>query len=203
MAAKQSHPERYVYSRIEKALARVYGADEAARVGQLRGWIQNLRKQGLSPKGPGSGRMIPYTRDDVDKWLIGLELELFDADPSTAVEFVNNHWGALSALVKEARASRRREDDVLLTVRFDSMAKTPSPLDVGYVTLRGFSSFGYWLADDRDEPRRASVFNLSARLRALDRALAEASKQEEAKPKLSRKAKPIVAVDKRRRGELP
>src|SRR3974377_1126262 len=82
----------YDYAGVERALAAVFGVDSAGQRGWLRGRIQNFRRLGLTPEGPGKGKTIAYSVEDVDRWLIGLELMHFHFDPSLIVEFLNRTW---------------------------------------------------------------------------------------------------------------
>lgn len=206
----------FTYGQLEAALAAVFGIDEAGQKGWLRGRLQHVRRLGLVADSPGRGRTIDYTRDDADKWLVAIELEHFGIDPTKVVELVKRQWNpppsrkrtasgafargeaSLADLVAEARASQKPGTDVVVTVQFAAMSALPI---VGYTTEAGMASFGQWLAGDRVDPtpRRASVFALSARLRALDAALAEAAKPQPPQP--TGLAKEILAAGKRRRGQ--
>jgi hypothetical protein len=177
MSAKEppaSGKGEYPYAAVETALADVFDVDPAAQRGWLRGRIQHLRRLGLTPEGPGKGKSIAYSGEDVDKWLLALELAHFRIDPVMAVASIKKEWdgGAtpLRKMIAEARASQRSADDVIIVVTFAALSQEPV---TGRMRIRGFSAFSDWLNDL--EARRASVFNLSARLRALDRALAAPS----------------------------
>jgi hypothetical protein len=194
MAAKQLDPDRLSYSVIERALALVFGADETAQRGWLRGRIQNLRKLGLAPPSLGAGRAIGYTQDDADRWLIGIEFGFLHVDPSTSAAVIQEHWGHLKKLAEEARESDRLDNDVIVSVRFSpAMSEMP---DIGHTTMRGLDSFGHWL---RDQRIGVSVFNLSALIRAFDKALVEAAKPPPPKP--TGLAKAILDAAKKAKGE--
>jgi hypothetical protein len=185
MSAKEPHT--YPYADVERALAAVFGVDAVGRAGWLRGRLQHFRRLGLTPDGPGKGKTIAYAVEDIDKWLIGLEMAHLRLDPTLIVELIKRNWGppddernaaeafdrgeaTLRDLVTVAR-SHQSPADVLVTVTFDAMAKLPAI--VGYTTMLGIDSFGGWIGgDDREKPRRASIFDLSDRIRRLDRALA-------------------------------
>jgi hypothetical protein len=179
MGAKktQTQPKaEYSYAHVETALAATFGVDVTGKVGWLRGRIQHLRRLGLQPKGPGKGATIRYSLDGVDRWLVALELEHFRIDPTAAVAAVKNNWngpGMLRDLVAEARASREPKNDVLITVDFGPLSTAPV---IGHTTLKAIGAFGASLAGPRPPifgaACRASIFNLSARVRALDLALA-------------------------------
>ena len=128
----------------------------------------NLRRLGLTPEGPGSGRAISYDYEYGLKWLIGIEFGFLHVDPSTTAAFIHEHWDPIRMRVQEARdAGPGGWDDVLLTIKFNSvMAKTP---DVRTTTVRGMDAVGHSL---RDERVGLSIFNLSVLVRAFDKALA-------------------------------
>jgi hypothetical protein len=166
----------YSYAHVEAALAATFGVDVTGKVGWLRGRIQHLRRLGLTPPGPGKGATIRYRLDDVDRWLLALELEHFRIDPTGAVAAVKNNWsgpGMLRDLVAKARASKDDKSDVLITVDFGPLSRAPV---IGHTTLKAIGAFGAYLAGPRPPTFgvvcRASIFNLSARVRALDLALA-------------------------------
>jgi hypothetical protein len=105
----------------------------------------------------------------------------------------------LSELVTAARASQDPEDDIILTVMF---GETPGLPIIGHTTLAGMKSFGYHLRGHHgDPPRRASCFDLTVRLRALEHALAAPPKPEPEPPRPTGLAAKIIAAGKRRRGE--
>jgi hypothetical protein len=205
------------YAVIERALGGVFAVDGAGQRAWLRARIQHLRRLGLIPDSPGKGRVIRYTQSDADKWLVALELAHMGADPKMVVDLIERTWDPphrkrsaaeavargeafIRDLVDEARASRRPDEDVFMTVRFiGGMSEEPH---VGYTTLNGMESFGYWLtgAGTNPRPRRASIFNFSERLRRFDAALATA-KDPAPQPKLTGLAKDIVNAARRRRGE--
>jgi hypothetical protein len=211
----------YSYGQIEHALAQVFGIDAAGQKGWLRGRLQHVRRLGLVADSPGRGRTIDYALDDADKWLVAIELEHFGqlgADPTKVVELIKRVWNpparkrsaseavargeaSLRDLVAVARASRRRDTDLILTVRFEAMA-TPAKV-FGYVTASGMPSLIGWLAGDRVDPtpRRASIFNLSERLRQFDKALAEAVKLQAEAP-ISDTAQQILDMGAVARGQM-
>ncbi len=195
---------RYAYKAVESALAAVFRIDTPGREGWLRGRLQHFRRLGFTPRGAGKdggrrrrgGAAIAYSLEEVDKWLVGLELAHLRFDPTLIVELIDQNWGRprgdltaqeafdsgkakLRDLVTVARAGER--PDVMVFVWFDAMSQPPV---IGYTTERGTDSFASWLTmpgldgygrwqgEDRDVPRRAAIFNLSDRIRRLDRALA-------------------------------
>jgi hypothetical protein len=172
VAMAERDPEKtYSYAAVEKALAAVHGIDERGRVGWLRARLQHFRRLGLAPEGPGRGKVISYTPDDIDRWLIALEVEFFKIDPTTAISFVTENWSDIARLLAEARASESDDADVLMTVHFDLPQKLPTV--GGSTTVKGMHAIAGWLRGDLWEPaRRVGIFNLSVRAKALDEALA-------------------------------
>jgi hypothetical protein len=194
MNAKQSDPDRYSYSALEAAIGNVFGVDEAGQRGWLRGRIQNLRRLGLTPEGPGSGRAISYDYEYGLKWLIGIEFALLHVDPSTTAAFIHEHWDPIRTRVQDARnVSPDGKNDVLLTVKFNPViAKTPV---VWTTTMRGLDAIGHSLRDNRIG---LSVFNLSELIRAFDKALANPAVRP---PDPPGQAGEIVRAARRARGE--
>jgi hypothetical protein len=204
----------FTYAIVETALAEVFAIDEAGRRAWLRARVQHLRRLGLVPESPGKGRTITYAQSDADRWLIALELAHQGADPNRIVDLIKRTWDPpsrkhsaaeavtrgeafIADLVEEARASRRIEDDVFLTVRFvGGMSAEPH---IGYTMFKGVRSFLFWLAADLN--RRAQIFDLSKRLREFDAALAKAQQPPAPQPKLTGLAKKIVNAGRRARGE--
>jgi hypothetical protein len=206
----------YGYAAVERALGEVFAIDARGQRGWLRGRLTNFRRLGLTPEGPGKGKTIDYTLEDVDRWMIGMELGHLRLDPAVIVELIDRTWSrptggldafaafdrgeaALRDLITVARAGTR--PDVMVTVRFDAMSRPP--VIVGYTTSAGMEGFVTWLSDARwpnVAPRRASIFNLSDRVRRLDQALAAPPP-----PPLPSDpvAKAIVLAGRRARGEEP
>ena len=70
--------------------------------------IQHLRRLGLTPEGPGKGKTIAYDGEDVDKWLLALELAHFQIDPVMAMSH-GSRKGGTGAQRRFAKSLRRRE----------------------------------------------------------------------------------------------
>jgi len=164
MATKEQDAT-FGYQAVEKALARVFGVDEAARQGAFRARLQNLKRLGLSAATPGRGKQIAYTREDADLWLWALELSHFRFDPSLVASLVMQDRALLRRLAADARTS-----DVFIAIDLEGLSETPV---IGHGSRRGLLALGNWLADTHEGPRRRSIFSLSARVQALDDALAE------------------------------
>jgi hypothetical protein len=162
----------YAYAAVEKALAKVFGAeDDAARTGAFRGLIQHCRRLGLPEDGPGRGKAKIYGQDEVDAWLIALQFERFGVPPAGAVKSVKTQWKRLSNFVKRARAAKH--GDIVLVVETDFLSPRWTPglnaSITGFFEVRptGIESF----LDFLGRGGSGCIFNLTTRLRALDEAL--------------------------------
>jgi hypothetical protein len=203
------------YLQLETALAAVFGVEPADQTKWFRGRIQHLRRLGLTPPA-GRGTVVAYNSEWAAKWLIALEMEYFRSDPRMIAEWIPKVWdppkarkaseavnrgeGSLREIVKVARAATESDDHVILTVGFGLVSQLPT---VGYTTVNGMLSIGHWLAGDRDDQtRRVAVFDLTARLQALDEALAAPPKPEPPEPpRPTGLAAQTIPAGKRRRGE--
>jgi hypothetical protein len=196
--AERDPGKTYSYAAVERALAAIHGIDERGRIGWLRARLQHFRRLGLAPEGPGRGKVISYTPDDVDRWLVALEVEFFKIDPTTAISFVVGNWSDIAKLLAEARASESADEDVLMMVHFGLPQKLPTVVG-GSTTVKGMRVIAYWLrGDPREPPRRVGIFNLSVRAKALDAALANPSVRLPDPPGV---AGEIVRAARRARGE--
>jgi hypothetical protein len=175
-----------------------------------------MRRLGLVADSPGRGRTIEYTREDAVRWLVAIELAHAGADPVLIVDLIKRAWEAprkrpasdafargeasLGELVEEARKSRVAGSDVIVTVYFGPLGPESKKPIVGCTTVKGMASLGHWL-NANSPPRRAIVFSMSSRLRALDQALAEEAKPKAEKP-ISEAAQRILDASEVRRGEM-
>ena len=64
------------YKVVERALARVYGADNAARRGAFRARLDNLKRAKVLGVNPGKGQRNTYDLKQISKLLVALELEI-------------------------------------------------------------------------------------------------------------------------------
>jgi hypothetical protein len=167
--------ESYGYAKVETALARVFGADAASQKGAFRGRIIHLRRLGLPEGGPGRGKTIAYTDEQVYQWLIALLLEEFGIDPALAVKMIKTRWdNFLAQLVRDASHPGPPDIALLVHVRFMSQTwKRHQRLDpsLGRISLteEELAQLGPCLARPG---KHVSVVNLSVRIRELKIALA-------------------------------
>jgi hypothetical protein len=179
------------YARIETALARVYGAEDVQK-STFSGRLKHFRKLGVPARKPGKGTRIEY--EDADLWqlMICLELSEFGIDPTLIVKIVRRHWevsGYLPQAIQLARQFPGNDRFVAIPVNFMSHAwaggwketKTETSISISQTTSDPVGGVEYFLASDykkflevTSEPgERALVFNLSARVRAVEKALRE------------------------------
>jgi hypothetical protein len=215
--ASQSHkdrqeallPEYVTYQVIERALASMYGANDAVQRGALRGRLDNLKRAKALGVNPGKGQRVVYDREAMIWLLIALELEEFGIAPTVIGALFAENRGKLGKFVDKAA----RAEDFVLTVQpaFLSASwrgrkgKDALP-EIGEIPGRkAMDGFYGWLRGDRStggvtgSSPRACVFNLSARLRALDKALAKAT--EPPRPQPTGLAKKIIDAGRKARGE--
>jgi hypothetical protein len=200
------------YAAVEAALARVFERITPAERGSLRGKLQHFRRLRFGPSGrPGPGLPISYSQEDVDRWLLALQLEEFLFDPVQAVELIKRHWGAaepkrksipinlretLSYQIGAARAAADREHILVLIAFWRKGSPT-----IGFADGTVKASNMIFAGGDQDpRPVGVTFFDLTARLKKLDEALDEAQKPKP-KPKLTDFAKQIVNMGRRLRGE--
>ena len=159
----------YSYATVERALARVFAVNEASRPGWFRARLQNFRRLGLTPSRPGRGKVVAYTLQDIDEWVLAFELIHFRVDPTLTVELVKKYRQKFREFAADARNSTLRTE-VFVTLYIEGLSGLPR---IGRST-KDLNALGNWLSDGED--RRISLFNLSVRLQSLDRALAEATR---------------------------
>lgn len=204
-------PEYVTYQVIERALALMHGANDAAQRGALRARLDHLKRAKALGVNPGKGQRVVYDREAMVWLLIALELEEFGIGAPVIGELFEKDRELLRKLVAKAARDRGKAGDVVLTVQPAFMSagwrgKSELP-GLGEVPGReAMGSFYDWLQSAkpggvaRSAPR-ACVFNLSARLRALDKALVEAAKTKAETP-MSEAAQQIVDMGAVGRGEM-
>jgi hypothetical protein len=177
------------YARVESILAKVFDAEDAQR-GAFRGRLKHFRKLGIPAENPGKGSRLQYSASDLFQLLIALELAEFNIDPTLIVKIVQDHWtGKKGFYAAIQNAQWRSNEDCLafLSVRFMSaslgqrrvvqtataisLRSAPHPVVPRFYWAKGVSGAG--LLKVLQEPgERFCVFNLSARIRAVNEALA-------------------------------
>jgi hypothetical protein len=170
----------YAYATVEKALAAVFSIDSAARKHAFRARIQHLQRLKLAPKWPGKGRIITYNDAAVWAWMLALEAEELGWEPQMIVRLVKDSWNYLLKVIKLAQ--KEPADDVYLCLvprmmsgTWLSDSKKSSWPVFSYARKSGAKEFFEFLDEDA---QRACIFNLSARLRELEKALRAVQEKE-------------------------
>lgn len=202
-------PEYVTYQVIERALAFMYGADDAAQRGALRARLDHLKRAKVLGINPGKGQRVVYDREAMVWLLIALELEEFGIVPTVIGELFEKKRPPLRELVEKAARAQGKDEDIALTVQPAFLSASWRDVnelpEIGEIPgKKAMGSFYDWLRADKPggvigSAPRACVFNLSARLRALDKALVEAAKPQP--PQLASMAKKILGPGRRRRGQ--
>ena len=177
------------YQAVERALASLYGADDAVRRGAFRARLDNLKRARVLGVNPGKGQRNPYGQKEINKLLVALELEEFGITPAIIAKLFTERWESFGDIISRAtHKSRRNDQDIvlwiypqLLSARWRGESELP---EVGnFSSRKAMEGFYDWLRAEKPggiakSRPRACVFNLSSRLRAFDKALAAASMQE-------------------------
>jgi hypothetical protein len=181
------------YQVVERALASLYGADDAVRRGAFRARLDNLKRAKVLGVNPGKGQRNAYGPEEIKKLLVALELEEFGVTPAIIAKLFTERWESLSDIISRAAHKTRRDDqDIvlwiypqLLSARWRGENELP---EIGKVPSRkAMEGFYDWLQAKKPDAmtvssRRACVFDLSSRLRAFDKALTATSMPEPPPP---------------------
>jgi hypothetical protein len=178
------------YAQVEAALATAFNSKEVQKAA-FRGRMKHLlHRLNLLRKSPGKSRRVWYTRDDVAQLLICLELSEAGIDPHLIVDIVRRDWARRGPLWETTELTQFQGDDWFVPIRINFMTWQWQPK----TSVMTESAEGISVTSGRHRspvrvltPFRASeaaifweqnpegglfVFNLSARLRALNQALA-------------------------------
>ena len=201
------------YQVLERALALMLGADDSAQRGALRARLDALKRAKAVGLNPGRGQRIVYDHEARTWLLLALELQEFGIEPAVIGALFERDREILHKHVVKAANAKDEKEDLLLTVQpaFVSAGwrgkmnknELPLPTIAKFDGLKAMDSFYWWLRGDRStagvtgSSPRTCVFNLSARLRALDAALVKATKAEAPK----KTAREILRAHMRQRGE--
>jgi hypothetical protein len=178
----------YSYAEVETALAQLYDAKHVQRAA-FRGRLKHIRKLKIPQEQPGKGARIRYGLEDIYQLLIALEFAEFGVDPHLIATIIRRHWRlktGLHTLIAYAEQFPGDDFHVAFEPRFMSFTwnrewsrhtdteitrgVTGEPIEIRY--FKTSDSPTYWEA--LKEGRRFCVFNLSARIRAVKRALKSA-----------------------------
>ena len=182
----------FAYAQVEGALAKLYDAEDVQRT-TFRGRLKHFRKLGIPQHSPGKGSRIRYTASDIFQMMVAFEFAEFGIDPHLITDIVRRHWRLKLGLFQTiAYAQQFPGDDfyVVVEARFMSWiwnrAKskhTETEISTSVVAepvrLHYFkaSESKVWINDLQKPGQRFFVFNLSARVRAVEQALAAGEKK--------------------------
>jgi hypothetical protein len=182
-AANEETPRRWknqmlTYGEAEAALAAIYKATGKAQAGAFRGRLKHLKRLGI-PLGvnPGRGSKILYGESELYQWCFCLELAEFGIDPSMIVKIVKRYWKShYFNSFKEISEDLKAPDIYFCFVpEFLSATWGPAREFRGLEGTIGFFQRGKDIDALLDKisknGQRLSLFNISDRLRALDKAL--------------------------------
>jgi hypothetical protein len=93
------------YAVVEQALMAVHGFAERRR-GAFRARLVHFQRLKIVPAAPGKGRRIAYTRDDIFRWAIALELAEFGIDPTEIKKILDLNWSIIAHALLESNAVR-------------------------------------------------------------------------------------------------
>jgi hypothetical protein len=208
----------YQFAEVKAALVQAFGItpDREAR---FFARLEHLRRVGaMGDERPGKGTKLSYTADQIDRLLFVVQLSRFSIEPVVAVALIDKHWSpprrrdaetavtrgehSISELFEVARKwGSNRLTHICLRVEIgDDFISTTKLPEIGYFTghPKGLEGFYRWLGDNQNS---GSVFDLSAKLKLLDNALAEAAKPETKAP-ISETTQQMIDMGKVRRGEM-
>jgi hypothetical protein len=174
------------YAQVERALASLCEAENVQRTA-FRGRLKHFRKLGIPQQQPGKGSRIRYTASDVFQLMIACEFAEFGIDPHLITDIVRRHWrtkGNLFQAIDLAQRYPGNDFHVAIEPHFMSWIwnkkkskRTATEISVSLVAepvlIRFFKTRDskVFLDELQKTGRRFFVFNLSARVRAVERAL--------------------------------
>lgn len=178
----------FSYAQVETALAKVYAAEHVQQTA-FRGRLKHFRKLGIPSLQPGKGKRIRYTKTDIFQLMLSCELAEFGIDPYLIADIVQRHWrmkGSLFQAINYSQNFPGNDFHVAIDAHFMSWAwnrekitHTATEISVSVkaepVTIHVFkaSDSEVLFTELQKAGQRSCVFNLSARMRAVEQALAE------------------------------
>jgi hypothetical protein len=191
MARKSATGSTFAYAEVEEALAKLYAAEHVQR-GAFRGRLKHFRKLGIPQRQPGKGGRIRYTTaGDIFQLMLACELSEFGIDPHLIADILRRHWRLKTGLWQAIdHAQRFPSDDFHVTVETHFMSwgwnreksthtateisKTvmAEPVVIRYLKASDLKASDM-LLDELKAGRRFCLFNLSERIRAVEKALTE------------------------------
>jgi hypothetical protein len=188
---RQSPPvaATFGYAQVETALARIYESEDVQRTA-FRARLKHFRKLGLPQRQPGKGARLRYTASDIFQLVLACEFAEFGIDPHLITQIIRRHWRLKGSLWQAFNLTQQpfSDTDFLVTMeaRFMSWVwnrekskQTATEISTSTMAEPVFirvikTSDSKALLDELPKPgRRLLVFNLSARVRAVEKALAQ------------------------------
>jgi hypothetical protein len=173
------------YAEVEAALAKIFDAEDVQRTA-FRGRIQHFRKCGLPARQPGKGARIRYSAADIFELMLAFEFAEFGLDPRLAIQVIRRHWRLKIGLWDAVDyAQKFPGDDFHVAIETHIMSwhwnkekfkRTDTELSYSAVAepiwVRYFkTSDNQAFLDELKAGGRFWIFNLSARVRAVEQAL--------------------------------
>jgi hypothetical protein len=191
--AKLPEPPKltFSYGVVERALAVAYRIPDAVRPAGFRSMLANLQKLGAlgAQARVGRGRALTYTPVELHRLMLTLELCELGVPPATSVSIVETHWEPklwpiISAALVGVMHGEPGGNDMILYLSGVSLrtgalrGEAPGAPNIGRCSLDALpAAITRWMATTPDDPAppRGLIVNLSERLRAFHRALADAN----------------------------
>lgn len=174
------------YAQVEAALAKVYDAEDVQRTA-FRGRLKHFRKLGIPQQQPGKGSRIRYTGSDIFQLMVACEFAEFGIDPHLITNIIRQHWRLKLGLFQAIDLTQQFPANDFLVVmesRFmswvwnrektkhtDSQISASVVGDPVFIHCFKASESKVWLDELQKIGQRFFVFNLSARVRDVEKAL--------------------------------
>ncbi|MGC1861913.1 MAG: hypothetical protein WA733_12515 [Methylocystis sp.] len=133
------------YKDLMGVLGKLYGADEEALRGQMRGRVQNLQKMGI-PLGlqVGKGRKINYERSQFYQIVLCMELAELGIMPGQIAALVRSLWSVQFKTIFNSEWLSTSQDDILFCFAFNLISDSwkqnidnSLPMSIRYVVPEG------------------------------------------------------------------
>ena len=169
--------DRFSYKQVEWVLAKVLGVRPEHRT-SLTARLLHLRRLGVTPAKPGKGRPVAYSRSDVLRWVLFLELAHAAIEPSASRDLGERVWKAMSAVLLGTTKEPKGDWLCYLVPSLIAPPAGPGEEDERIALIEPtVPSFVAGLASDfaalQAGHRRLIVLNLSELRRVTDAALEE------------------------------
>jgi hypothetical protein len=180
----------FSYAEVEAALAKLYEAEDVQQT-TFRARLKHFRKLGIPEQTPGKGSRLRYTPADIFQLLLVCELSEFGINPHAitgdlVADIVRRHWRYKGSLYQAIDLTQRFPGDdfhvavepcfMSWTWNREKVKHTATEITVQVAAeplrIQIFkASDGPKVLEALKDGRRFCVFNLSARVRALEQAL--------------------------------